>query len=332
MRPMAVFLAWVSLSSFAYGGLGFREGDRTIEVSLDDQPLTVYRYGPKSTRPYFWPILIAEGLAVTRGFPEVPDVPGETRDHPWHRGLSFSHGRVEVEGREPVDFWAEGVKEQGRIVHRRLDPGPSITDGVLKFATRNDWLAPDGTKLVEDHAQWRVDDLGDGAVRISLAIELTAGAKALRFGDSKEGNFSVRVTTALDEVGDATGLRRESPRGHVIDSGGQVGAARIWGKPADWVDYSGRVGDIPLGVSLFDHPGNRPRTRWHVRDYGLLSANVFGERAFGVNEPGPGVSLKPGESVTYRFALLAHPGTVETGHVARHYQEYLRVAEGTAKP
>ena len=45
-----------------------------------------------------------------------------------------------------------------------------------------------------------------------------------------------------------------------------------------WVCWVGRG-----WMAMFDHPANRPRARWHVRDYGLFSANPFGQNWW----PGP---------------------------------------------
>ena len=54
-----------------------------------------------------------------------------------------------------------------------------------------------------------------------------------------------------------------------------------WGKPAEWVDYSGVLDGEKLGVALFDSPESfHHPARWHVRDYGLLAINPFGSSAF----------------------------------------------------
>ena len=326
MRTALLALVWLVPASQALAGVEFERADQRIMISVDGRPFTVYRHGESTTKPFFWPILGPNGAAVTRNFPNA-EKEGEAKDHPWHRGLSFTHGEVDVEGRKSVDFWAEGVAVQGRIVHRSFDPAPSVRAGVLTFGTRDVWQAPDGATLVQDHAFWQVDDLGRGSVRIALVIELKAGDKAVRFGDTKEGSFAVRVATDLDEVSEPTGLRARSPRGKVVDSQGVVGANQLWGKPSDWVDYSGRSGGEAVGIAIFDHPANRPRARWHVRDYGLFSANPFGDRAFANQKGGPGVSLEPGRSLTYRFALLVHPGDARTGEVARRYREYVESAK-----
>ena len=61
------------------------------------------------------------GDPVTRGFPIIENVPGETSDHVWHRGLYSAYGEV-----NDVDNWTEG-EGRGHTVHREfeaLESGP----------------------------------------------------------------------------------------------------------------------------------------------------------------------------------------------------------------
>ena len=151
-RTLAAFLLlcpWAVAE--AAGEVGFRETSDSLEITIGGKPFTTYRHGPGVSKPFFWPIAGPFGAAVTRAFPNVPDAPDETRDHVWHRGLSFTHGEVGVPGEHPVDFWREGAARQGRVVHRAFDPPPSVKDGVLTFGTKDDWVAPDGTTLLRDH-------------------------------------------------------------------------------------------------------------------------------------------------------------------------------------
>ncbi len=90
------------------------------------------------------------------------------------------------------------------------------------------------------------------------------------------------------------------------------------------MDYSGQVNERTVGLSLFDHPGNRPRARWHVRDYGLFSANPFGQKVFKVVDGPAPVALEPGRTLMFRYAVLVHPGDVETGRVNQRFEAYLR--------
>ena len=56
-----------------------------------------------------------------------------------------------------------------------------------------------------------------------------------------------------------------------------VGEKNVWGKQAEWVDYSGQIGSEAVGIVMMDHPSNqRYPTYWHSRGYGLHSINPFG--------------------------------------------------------
>ena len=87
------------------------------------------------------------------------------------------------------------------------------------------------------------------------------------FRDTKEGGLvSVRVASSMD-------VRN----GGAIRNGyGGTNEEETWGKHAPWCDYSGMVDGKHVGVAIMDHETNpRYPTQWHVRDYGLMTANCF---------------------------------------------------------
>ncbi|NLC56101.1 MAG: hypothetical protein GX774_04615, partial [Armatimonadetes bacterium] len=94
---------------------------------------------------------------------------------------------------------------------------------------------------------------------------------------------------------------------------------------AAWCDYSGPVEGKWVGIAVFDHPGNlRYPTYWHVRDYGLMTANMFGLSAF-YNDPerrGDYV-LPAGQSLRFRYRIYVHPGDARQGAVAAKYHDFI---------
>ena len=88
-----------------------RHGDQ-IDVSIGGKPFTTYYVGAEAPKPYLYPLRSAEGIIVTRGFPMVTSIPGESRDHPHHRSLFFAHGDI-----NGVDFWGEAKFEEKTPVH-----------------------------------------------------------------------------------------------------------------------------------------------------------------------------------------------------------------------
>src|SRR5438132_2086763 len=78
----------------------FKQAKGRISVEIDGQPYTDFFLAADGNKPYVYPLRTASGLVVTRHFP-MEQFPGETHDHPHHRGMFFSHG--DINGH---NFWA----------------------------------------------------------------------------------------------------------------------------------------------------------------------------------------------------------------------------------
>jgi len=89
--------------------------------------------------------------------------------------------------------------------------------------------------------------------------------------------------------------------GVITSSEGRKNEKQVWGRQADWCDYSGTVG----GIMLMPDPQNFRRSWFHARDYGLLVANPFGRQAFTKGEPSR-VVVEKGSTLTLRFGVLVH--------------------------
>jgi hypothetical protein len=63
-----------------------------------------------------------------------------------------------------------------------------------------------------------------------------------------------------------------------------------------------------------------------VRDYGLFAINPFGQKSYtqGTDDPQPAapLTLKPGESVRFRYGLYVHRGDATEGQVAAAYEQF----------
>ena len=122
--------------------------------------------------------------------------------------------------------------------------------------------------------------------------------------------------------------------GVITTATGERGEAEAWGKRAAWCDYSGLVEGDLVGVAIFDHPTNfRHPTYWHVRDYGLMTANPFGLSHFlGDPERDGSLVVPAGDELTFRYRLYCHGGDARGGYVAEQYLNFafppqLQVAE-----
>jgi hypothetical protein len=84
------------------------------------------------------------------------------------------------------------------------------------------------------------------------------------------------------------------------------------------------VEDREVGIAVFDHPHNlRYPTFWHVRDYGLMTANPFGLSYFPDGSGDGSYTLPAGEKLTFRYRVLIHAGGAELGGVGRRYLEWI---------
>src|SRR5262245_44637462 len=247
----AVLITFALIGRSAPGGVSFVRGDNKVDITINGKPFTTYYYGPDLPRPFFHPVRAADGTVVTRGYPMVKDAAGEEkdRDQPHHRSPGFTHGDV-----NGVDYWGEAGKRPGKIVHRSIDKMSGGREGVLALTA--DWIDDTGKKVLVQKEQ--VVFRGDATQRtIDFVISLTPVDQPVVFGDTKEGSFSIRLATPLKEQGQS---------GKITNSRGGVGEKACWGKPAEWVDYSGTLNGNKLGVTIFDHPSSfRHPTTWHVR-------------------------------------------------------------------
>ena len=97
----------------------------------------------------------------------------------------------------------------------------------------------------------------------------------------------------------------------------------VWGKRAEWCDYSGPVEGKTAGVAFLENPASFGHpTYWHARDYGLMSANPFGLSEFlGEGHCGDYV-LPAGETIVFSYRVYIHEGDAGTGQVDPMYRAY----------
>lgn len=293
--------------------VSFQQHDDRIDVFLRGEEFTTLFLSPQGPTPYFHPLRAADGVIVTRQYPMVEGVPGESSDHHHHRGLWFAHNQV-----NGVNFWenAEGAPNRGDIVLKEV----GAVGGDSLQASFN-WMAPDGKVLLTESRSVRFAQ--DGDVRtMDFDLTLTANDAEVKFGDTKEGTFAVRVAPTLREqaVGGGPG------QGVMVNAEGARNEANVWGKPSPWLDYSGPIGEQTYGIAIFDHPSNpKHPAYWHARAYGLLAANIFGEHDFFSDPQKDGsVTLQPGEKIHFRYLVVIHSGDSVQADIASRYAAWTK--------
>jgi hypothetical protein len=290
--------------------------DDRVRVEFGGRLFTEYIYkgGP---RPYFYPVLAADGTQLNRDFPMKADTPGEERDHPHHRSLWFTHGAV-----NGVDFWSEG-KGTGTIVNDAVEA--SAAGSVAILTARNRWVGPTGAVVCTDETTVRLSALPEGR-QIDYAVTIKAPPdQAVVFGDTKEGAMAFRVAQWMTPPHQFQ-KQKTAGKGTIVNAEG-IRDGETWGKQSNWVDYSAPKDGKVYGVAMFDHPDNpRHPTWWHVRDYGLFAANPFGRHDFEpaqkANPKAGDLTVPAGGSVTFRWRFYFHSGDEKAARVAEHYQAY----------
>lgn len=278
-----------------------------VKVNLDGQPFSIFHFGADANKPFLAPLRSASGKIITRGFP-MENIAGESRDHLHHRGLWFSYDDV-----NGVKFWENDPSytkpNMGKIIVKHAEvkegKGASTVTANMEWRDQNYALL-----LSEDRVM--VFSAKRNLRTIDFHITLTA-AEDVRFGDTKEGAFAIRLSDAFTE---RKGLK-------IVDADGRTRMVNVWGKRSNWVDYSADVEGEKIGVAMFDHPGNPGYpTHWHARDYGLFALNPFGQNAFDPNEPANVLVLNRGKKLEFHWLVVIHPGDAESAHIADLYKEF----------
>jgi hypothetical protein len=305
---MAAHLA--SIGSFAAAEVTAERSEGGVVVKIDGNPFTEYLTS-SGTKPILWPVIGPTGKPVTRAYP-MAQVAGETKDHVHHRSIWFTHGSV-----NGIDFWSESKNRPAVIKHREFVKVQSGKTAVV--VARNDWLGPDGKRVCEEERAMRFGT--DGEARwIDVDITVKASDGPVKWGDTKEGSFGIRV---------AESLRVESKKGgKIVNSEGQTDDD-AWGKPAAWVDYHGPLDGETVGIAVLNHPSSfRFPTYWHVRTYGLFAANPFGMHDFTGNKSADGsYTLPQGQTMGLRYRVILHRGDQQAGRVAQSYAAYAKEAK-----
>ena len=288
-----------------------------VEITLSGGRFGRYHADPKWARPFLHPVMGPFGHSVTRGFPQEPR-PGEAQDHHHHKSLYVAHGSV-----NGVDNWSE-EKNHGRQVQRQVlqcVSGPVF--GVLE--TLNDWVSNEGKKVCEDRRKWTFWATPGSLRLVDLEVEFRATEGPLTFGDTKEGGIiAVRVATTMDV-----------PRtGVITNAEGGTNEGETWGKRSAWCDYSGLdEGGNKVGIAILNHPlGFRYPTYWHVRNYGLMTANPFGLHDFygDRNRDGSHV-IGAGETLWFGYRVYVHAGDAAGGQVSDAYHGYVNPPKATVE-
>ncbi|MCA9262643.1 MAG: PmoA family protein [Planctomycetales bacterium] len=290
--------------------------DGKLTVALDGREAFTYQYGSQFAIPHFWPVRSPAGQLLTTQHPEP---------YPHHRSIWIAD-RVRGAQGPAVDFYhcwknyrqpdnpAAGYRHFIRHVRFgkvEVDGGQAIVTAELQ------WIVNDDVPILDETRTWHTLSLGQGEYLVDLQWELKANHGDVRF--------------LSDDVHYAWPFVRMHPQfsaehgGVITNDRGKRGQAETHGQAAKWIDFSGTVGETTEGLAVLLPSDDGPRT-WLTRDYG-----TFGPRR-DVAHSGKEFVLASGASLRGRAAILVHRGNVESGQVAKRYQQYLQFIDESSHP
>jgi hypothetical protein len=261
----------------------FEKGEDSIRISIGSQTIAEYVFRDEQIwRPYFRHLRTRSGVLVTRQHPPVKGQ--DLDDHAtMHPGLWLAFGDI-----NGFDFWRN---KGGRIRHVRFVKEPSEAAGVGSFVVENIYEA-NGKAICTEECKIAISIRRDGYL-IDWQSTFLPQQHEIRFGDQEEMGLGVRVATPLAVV----------KGGQLVDSEGRKNEEQVWGQQANWCQYSGVQNGKQIGMVLTPDPTNFRRSWFHARNYGLLVANPFGQKAFTKGEKSS-ITVKPGEQFRLRYGVL----------------------------
>ena len=287
------------------------QADNHLDVTIGGKPFTTYWFGQRDDRPYirpfFYPVLATGEVPMTSDqYAYKKEHP--KADHPHHISLWVAQGDV-----NGADQWAYAKNEADSPKQRNM--GIKIEgDG---FVQNLEWEGKDHKPVLKEVRTVHFLDLGNGSRGVDITSAFTPIDGPVTFGDTKEsGLCAVRMCHDISD---------HNPQ--LTNATGQTGEKTIWGKPANWADESGFVNGKPYGIAILDYPQNpRHPARWHIRDYGLMSSNIFGLHDFDrKNPPHSGdFTIEPGKTVTWRHRVVIHPGLAKDANLDAQYNAFAK--------
>jgi hypothetical protein len=283
--------------------LTVEEHNNRLIIASGGQPVARYIFGDDQIlRPYFSHVHAPSGEPVTRSHPPRPGIDATDHDT-MHPGIWLAFGDL-----SGADFW----RNKGRVELIEFVDRPAVRDGVVQFVAKYRYAIGDRAPAREV-ARHTLRKWNDGWL-ITMDSELS-GERAVVFGDQEEMGLGIRLATPLAVKGGS---------GTMTNSAGDKNEKGVWGKTAAWCDYHGVIDGRRTGMVLMAHPDNFRPSWMHARDYGLVVANPFGQRAFTGGEASR-VEIRPGESLRLRFAVYAYATKSPDYATSQAYDQYLQI-------
>lgn len=274
---------------------------KTIEVTVHGKLFTVYHFADDFvlpyTRPFFWPVLAADGTEVTTDQAQHPPL------HAWQRSIWI--GAADVNSADQWSFRAKPILKQRHI----------LFDNVSKNGFREEliWEGKDGVPMLQEVRTVRFLAYKDGAREIEIRITFTPTDGDVTFFDQKDhGILSARPVPSI----------AQSPRFTAADGSDSCK------EHTSWCDESGSIHGKTYGIAIFDDPGNpRHPPLWHAGANSRLATDIF------LTHPGApkhdpdhklgDFTIQSGETVKFRYGIVIHSGNAIEAGISQKYISFI---------
>lgn len=272
-----------------------------VSFQIDGNERLAWNFNDEHPRPFLYPLIGPAGRELTRiGHPGAPN-------HDHHLSIWFAHNKVGGK-----NFWSNDstafIKQEQWLAYN---------DGEREsaMAVRLGWFdGIDPAPVLKQDLVVSINPSLDHELSIEIDTTFTPMAEQLELQQSTLGPLAVRVAASISEF---------FGQGLLTNSNGQQGEKAIFGKPAEWVDYSGPVfvndnqqrpssekPEVAInGITYFDHPQNPSfPSGWHVREDGWMACSAT------MNS---GIMLTRENPLRLRYMLRVHNGEVNVNRTAK---------------
>ncbi len=267
--------------------------DHQVSLQVDGIERTRWHFGSSYPRPFFYPLLGPSGSSLTRmGHPGAPN-------HDHHRSVWFAHQKV-----LGIDFWSD--RTEARIRQKDWLAYHDGDDEAVMAASLGWYDGHDPRALLDQQIVAAIrPGLGDGTL-LELQSTFRPQAESLEFGKTNFGFLAVRVAKNIPE---------HFGGGRLTSSSGAINETNIFGKPAEWMDYSGPVpAGGQEGITYFDHPTNPGfPAHWHVREDGWMGASTCMHESLVTSRAKP---------LVLRFLLHVHKAPLNADQAKRIAKDF----------
>jgi len=288
---------------------------KEVTVLVGTTPFARFLYVDSLEKPILFDLRAAGGQRVMRGFPIEPRT-GEPNDHPHHTGLWLNYENV-----NGLDFWnnSYAIPAAKKSVYGWIKVSSPVRVALppkAQLEYEGKWIDQKQNILLTEHT--RLQFTAVGTLRtVERTTKLTAATQVL-FSDAKDGFLGFRVAHELQMRSKEDQKFYDSNRNETVVKGGHDLLASgtyltsegklgdsAWGTRGAWCKVSGKIGSDSVSVAILDHIHNpNYPTFWHARGYGLFAANPLGQKVFTNGRSSFNLSLKTGESVTFRYLII----------------------------